>query len=375
MVLERISILDFRNIAEADLAFSPNVNCMVGDNGTGKTNLLDAIYYLSMSKSAFGLADPMAVRHGADFFMLGGHYALGDRRETITCSYSRTAKGRTAGVKTLKRSGKEYDRLSEHVGLLPVVISSPSDTLLITEVAEERRRWLDSFLSQTDREYLNVIMRYNRLLQERNRLLKTGGMADVMEVIEMQMGDAAALVHRKRAEITERFAPLVADYYRLLSDDREKVGIRYRSKLEDKPFADLLAASRERDYMTGHTNVGPHRDDLEMTIGDSPIRRYGSQGQQKSLLLALKLAQFDLLREMRGGLKPILLLDDVFDKLDLGRVQQLIQMVSSERFGQIFITDSNKVRLEGLLPQLTEEYRLFEVRDGRFELTGREQPG
>lgn len=363
MFLEKISILNFKNIAEAELGFSANVNCLVGDNGTGKTNLVDAVYYLSMSKSSVGLTDGQAVRHGEGFFMLDGHYAAeaGKKREHIVCSFKKGG-----GGKTIKRNSKEYERITEHVGLLPVVMISPADTALIHESGEERRRFLNAFLSQTDKSYLAAMVKYNHLLQERNRLLKTpAGFDEVMEVIDMQMTDLGRVIHDRRMEMVGRLAPLVGEYYRMLSSDREEVEITYKSELTERDFGELLAASREKDRICGFTCCGVHRDDLKMTILGYPIRKYGSQGQQKSMLLALKLAQFDLIREIRD-VKPILLLDDVFDKLDLSRVEQLIGMVSSDRFGQIFITDSNKVRLDGILGKLTENYKLFEVRDGMF---------
>lgn len=364
MFLEKISVLNFKNIAEVELCFSANVNCLVGDNGTGKTNLIDAVWYLSMSKSAVGLTDGQSVRHGEDFFMLNGQYSLrgGEGRENVVCSFKRGA------GKVIRRNGKEYDRVTEHIGLLPIVMVSPGDTALIHESGDERRRFLNSFLSQTDREYLHAMVRYNHLLAERNRLLKTGavGFEEVMEVLDMQLAEVGTVVHGKRAEMIGRLAPKVGEYYAILSSDREAVEITYKSDLTEADFAGLLAASRERDRACGFTNCGIHRDDMKLEILGYPIRKYGSQGQQKSMLLALKLAQFDIIRELRG-VKPILLLDDVFDKLDLSRVEQLIGMVSSDRFGQIFITDSNKVRLEGILAKLTENYKLFGVADGVIE--------
>ncbi len=359
MVLQQLSILNFKNIAEATLSFSPNINCLVGDNGTGKTNLADAVYYLSMCKSSIGLTDGQSIRHGEEFFLLDGRYLLGDHtHEQVVCSFKR------GGNKLVKRNGKEYERVSEHIGLLPLVLASPADTALIQESGDERRRFLNAFLSQTDRDYLNALVRYNHLLQERNRLLKhPAGFDEVIEVLDEQLIGAGEAIHRKRAEAVQALAPRVAEYYRILSSDREPVEIRYKSELSETPFADLLRTSAQRDRLCGFTNCGIHRDDLKMEIADYPIRKYGSQGQQKSLLLALKLAQFDNLHKARG-VKPILLLDDVFDKLDLSRVEQLIGLVSSDRFGQIFITDSNKVRLEGILRSLTEQYKLFGVAAG-----------
>lgn len=359
MFLERISILNFKNLAQCELTFSPNINCFTGDNGSGKTNMLDTVYYLSMSKSAVGLTDGQSVRHGEDFFMLSGQYTIGEqaRREAVVCSFKRGT------GKVLKRNGKEYTRLSEHIGLLPIVMVWPGDTSLIHESGEERRRWINGFLSQLDGEYLATLVRYNHLLAERNRLLKMGRSSvndEIMEILEMQMADAALLIHNRRQVLIQELAPLVASYYSRLSSDVERVEIEYRSELSHTDMAELLTQSRAKDYAIGFTTCGIHRDDLKLEIMGYPVRKYGSQGQQKSMLIALKMAQFELLGQ-RLSLKPILLLDDVFDKLDMSRVQELISMVSSEAFGQIFITDSNKVRMDGMLTSLGGEYKLFSV--------------
>lgn len=363
MFLEKISILNFKNITQAELSFSPNINCFAGDNGTGKTNLLDAIYYLSMSKSAMGLTDGQSVRHGEEFFMLNGAYTLRDEvRENLLCSFKR------GSGKVLKRNGKEYTRLTEHIGLLPIVMVWPGDTALIHESGDERRRFLNTFLSQLDREYLTALVRYNHLLAERNRVLKmasTGGFDEVMEVIEMQMCQAALTIHSRRAELIVTLTPLVSLYYGLISADRESVDIQYKSDLSEATPAELFEASRSKDMAMGFTTTGIHRDDIKMEILGYPIRKYGSQGQQKSMLIALKMAQFRIIAD-RLSIKPILLLDDVFDKLDIGRVEHLIEMVSGDGFGQIFISDSNKVRMEGILARIAEDYKLFEVEAGCF---------
>ena len=359
MYLEKLSVLNFKNIEQCELPLSPKLNCFVGDNGTGKTNLLDALYFLSMSKSALNLSDGQCVRHDADFFMLDGDYVMQpDRREAVVCSFKR------GSGKTLKRNGKEYERISEHIGLLPVVLVSPSDTALINESGDERRRFMNLFLSQIDRGYLSAMQKYNQLLAERNRILKnSAGFEGIIEVIDMQLCECAEGVHGKRADFVERLAPVAARYYRDISGDTEQVEVTYRSELSARPMPELLKAAAERDRILGHTTCGVHRDDLAMTISGYPIRKYGSQGQQKSMLIALKLAQFDIIRE-QCGVKPIMLLDDVFDKLDLRRVEHLISLVAGEDFGQILITDSNKIRMEGILEKLTADYRLFDVAGG-----------
>ncbi|MBQ7787772.1 MAG: DNA replication and repair protein RecF [Alistipes sp.] len=358
MRLKRLSLLNFKNLSQTDIALSEGINCFVGDNGAGKTNVLDAIYYLSMSKSAFTMTDGQSVRHGEEFFFTEGTYSTdGGGQEQVVCSFSR----RTG--KVLKRNGKEYDRVADHVGLFPVVIVSPRDTDLITDAAEERRRYLNGFISQLDRVYLNSIMRYNAVLTERNRFLKSSSDEAMLQIYDMQLAEHGTRVYNKRQEMVERLSPMVAEYYRTLSDDREQVEIEYRSELQDMPMQDILLRARERDIVNQFTTAGVHRDDLVFRIGGYPLRKYGSQGQQKSFLIALKLAQYRLLAEATGE-KPILLLDDLFDKLDMGRVEQLLTIVSHDDFGQICITDCNKVRLESTLARAEKEYALFTVEGG-----------
>ena len=358
MRLKRLSLLNFKNLSQTDIALSEGINCFVGDNGAGKTNVLDAIYYLSMSKSAFTMTDGQSVRHGEEFFFTEGTYSTdGGGQEQVVCSFSR----RTG--KVLKRNGKEYDRVADHVGLLPVVIVSPRDTDLITDAAEERRRYLNGFISQLDRVYLNSIMRYNAVLTERNRFLKSSSDEAMLQIYDMQLAEHGTRVYEARQKMVERMQPMVAEYYRTLSDDREQVEIEYRSELQEMPMQDVLLRARERDIVNQFTTAGVHRDDLVFRIGGYPLRKYGSQGQQKSFLIALKLAQYRLLAEATGE-KPILLLDDLFDKLDMGRVEQLLTIVSHDDFGQICITDCNKVRLESTLARAEKEYALFTVEGG-----------
>lgn len=358
MRLKRLSLLNFKNLSQTDIALSEGINCFVGDNGAGKTNVLDAIYYLSMSKSAFTMTDGQSVRHGEEFFFTEGTYSTdGGGQEQVVCSFSR----RTG--KVLKRNGKEYDRVADHVGLFPVVIVSPRDTDLITDAAEERRRYLNGFISQLDRVYLNSIMRYNAVLAERNRFLKSSSDEAMLQIYDMQLAEHGTRVYEARQKMVERMQPMVAEYYRTLSDDREQVEIEYRSELQDMPMQDVLLRARERDIVNQFTTAGVHRDDLVFRIGGYPLRKYGSQGQQKSFLIALKLAQYRLLAEATGE-KPILLLDDLFDKLDMGRVEQLLTIVSHDDFGQICITDCNKVRLESTLARAEKEYVLFTVEGG-----------
>ncbi len=361
MRLKRLSLLNFKNLSQTDLSLSEGINCFVGDNGAGKTNVLDAIYYLSMSKSAFTMTDGQSVRHGEEFFFAEGTYSTdGGGQEHVVCSFSR----RTG--KVLKRNGKEYDRVADHVGAFPVVIVSPQDTDLITDAAEERRRYLNGFISQLDRAYLNSMMRYNAVLAERNRFLKGSSDEAMLQIYDMQLAEHGTRVYNKRQEMVERMRPMVAEYYRTLSDDREQVEIEYRSELQDMSMQDVLLRARERDIVNQFTTAGVHRDDLVFRIGGYPLRKYGSQGQQKSFLIALKLAQYRLLAEATAE-RPILLLDDLFDKLDMGRVEKLLSIVSHDDFGQICITDCNKVRLESTLARAEKEYALFTVEGGDIE--------
>lgn len=358
MYLKKLVLINFKNIAQAEIALSERLNCFVGDNGAGKTNVLDAVYYLSMSKSALSMTDGQSVRHGEDFFVVEGTYA-GDSgsNDTVNCSFLRRS------GKVLKLNGKEYDRMADHVGRFPVVMVSPQDSVLITDAAEERRRYLNAFLSQLDRDYLASLMRYNAVLAERNRFLKSSSDEQMLQIYDMQLADHAARIYERRRDIIERMRPLVAEFYRQLSGDREQVEIEYRSELASASMGELLLASRERDIVNGFTTSGVHRDDMSLRIGGYPLRKYGSQGQQKSFLMSLKLAQYRILAEVCGE-RPLLLLDDLFDKLDTSRVENLLTLVAGDDFGQIFITDCNRSRLETILSRAGEKYALFMVEGG-----------
>ena len=361
MRLKKLSLINFKNLLQTEIAFSEGINCFVGDNGAGKTNVLDAIYYLSMSKSAFTMTDGQSVMHGEDFFVLDGSYIADDSRsESVNCSFSRKA------GKVLKRNGKEYERMSDHVGNFPVVIVSPRDTELITDAAEERRRYINAFISQLDHQYMVALMRYNAVLAERNRFLKSSSDEQMLQIYDMQLVEQGERIFHRRKEIIERMQPLVEEYHKSLSEDREQVDVEYRSELAELPFGDILIRSRERDIVNQFTTAGVHRDDIVFRIGGYPLRKYGSQGQQKSFLIALKLAQYRLIAEMTEE-KPILMLDDLFDKLDMRRVAKLLEVVSSEDFGQICITDCNQVRLEEILSNANKEYLLFTVDGGGVE--------
>lgn len=358
MILTSLSIINFKNIRDEKLTLWPGINCFVGDNGAGKTNILDAIHYLSLAKSMYTITDAQSITHGEEFFMVDGAFQSDDERPVQTvCSYSR----RTG--KMLKYNGKEYDKLSEHVGRLPIVMVSPADTALISDSAEERRRYLNRLISQMDRGYLTALVKYNTALQERNTLLKCNPAEDILLIYDAMLATHADVIFRRRSEIIEQMKPLVAKYYAMLSEDRESVDMEYRSELQRAPLDELLLASRQKDFVNEHTTVGIHRDELAITIGDYPIRKYGSQGQQKSFLVALKLAEYTLLAE-HSDERPMLLLDDLFDKLDMRRVAQLLKLVDGDIFGQIFITDCNKHRLERTLDEAGAKYKLFTINNG-----------
>ena len=360
-VLEKIVISDFRNIQIQELDFSPNVNCISGNNGEGKTNLLDAIYYLSMTKSAFSTSDRFNFRHGTDEFAIAGTYRM---ENGLNSKFA--LKMNSKGEKKVKRDDKQYGRVSEHVGVLPVVMVSPSDVSLVSDSGEERRRFVNAVLSQMDREYMSALQQYNRLLLQRNRMLKEMDPdRSLMEVIDMRMSALALPVYEARKRLVEDLNPIVAEYYKALSGGSESVGIVYESELSKAPLDELLAASFEKDRLLKYTSAGLQRDDFAFSMNGYPIRRHGSQGQQKSFLVSLKFAQYDIMKK-NYGFAPLLLLDDVFDKLDMGRISNLLQMVASNDFGQIFITDSNKVRMSSIVDGLTKDRVYYDTSAGTF---------
>lgn len=359
MYLKKLSLINFKNLSQESLMLDRGINCFVGANGTCKTNIVDAIYYLSMCKSALSMSDSQCVRFGENFFVVDGEYENSQgRREQISCSFTKGAQ------KIMKRNGKPYKRLSEHVGVVPVVIVSPADSVLVSDVAEERRRYINAFLSQLDSEYLAAMIRYNQALAERNKYLKTGSAEDMLLIYDAQLESAGQKIHAARAAMVERLQPVVAEYYRLISGDREQVELSYRSDLNGGSLSEMLLASRQRDIINGFTSCGIHRDDLLFTISGVPLRKYGSQGQQKSFIVALKLAQYHIIAEQLGEV-PILLLDDVFDRLDEQRVAKLVNVVSADNFGQIIITDCSRERVERLMKECGGEYRVFDVTYGK----------
>ena len=366
MYLSRISISNFKNIREASLSFSKKINCISGNNGEGKTNLLDAIYYLSMTKSYFNSSDTYTFTFGEEVTAINGFYVKDDATEDkINIGI------KEGGEKSIKKNDKAYKRISEHIGTIPVVMVSPADTSLINSSGEERRKFMNSILSQVDKEYLRSIMRYNQLLAQRNKLLKMSGISsDLLETINERMSPDAYYIYCKRKELCACLQERAKEFYAKLSGAKEEISLKYISEL-DSPDAnenslnELFINNKERDLILRYTSVGIQRDDIDFCLGLHPIKKCGSQGQQKSFLVALKLAQFTLMKQLHGH-SPILLLDDVFDKLDMQRVEYLLGLVASEEFGQIFITDSNKVRMSNIAKTVTKELQSYEVTDGVY---------
>ena len=360
-VLEKIVISDFRNIELQELEFSPNINCISGNNGEGKTNLLDAIYYLSMTKSAFATSDKFTFRHGTDESAISGTYRMDNG---LTSRFA--LKMNSKGEKKVRRDDKQYGRVSEHIGVLPIVMVSPSDISMVSESGDERRRFVNAVISQMDSEYMAAVQQYNKLLQQRNKMLKGEGLDKVfLEVMDIRMAGLAQSIHEKRLKFVEDLKPVVSEFYKTLSGGSENVDIEYESDLFKGPLDQIFASSYEKDRILKYTTAGIQRDDFIFKMNGYPLRRHGSQGQQKSFLVSLKFSQYEIMKK-NYGFAPILLLDDVFDKLDMGRISNLLQMVSGSDFGQIFITDSNKVRMSGIVDALTQDRVYFETSAGVF---------
>lgn len=361
MILKSLSILNYKNIPEAELKFSDKVNCLIGQNGEGKTNLLDAIYFLSFCKSNGNPVDSQCIRHGAEFFVIQGRYQNEQQEDMeVYCGLKRGVK------KSFKKDKKEYKRLSDHIGLIPIVVVSPADQELILGGSEERRRFMDLVISQYDKEYLNALTRYQKALQQRNAMLKVEGPLDVemISIWEEMMAETGDFIYQRRKEFIEEFTPIFQEFYQQISQDKEQVKLIYTSHGERGPLLHTIQRDREKDHIMGYSLHGVHKDDLIMQIGDYAIKREGSQGQNKTYLIALKLAQFNFLKRTGTQTTPLLLLDDIFDKLDSSRVEQIVRLVTSQNFGQIFITDTNRDHLDSILQKIGEEHCVFHVENG-----------
>lgn len=373
MILQSLNILNYRNIREASLEFAPKLNCFVGLNGQGKTNILDAIYLLSFAKSAYTSQDSLNITHGEEMAMVQGIYQLPTTNDqlltTISCGLRRGVK------KQFRRDKKDYKRLIDHIGLIPLVMISPSDQQLIDEGSDERRRFMDVVICQQDKAYLEYLTQYNGLLKQRNALLKQYADAafppdDLLEVIEWQMVEPAEYIFKARTAFFEQFEPYFQKVYNDIAG-AETPHLRYISQLQDRDLRESFKRTRQRDLILGWTSQGIHKDELEMKLGDYALKQVGSQGQQRTFILAMKLAQSLYLSKVKGerlkneGTKPILLLDDIFDRLDSERVERIVQMVQSDDFGQIFITDTDRQHLSDIL-RPNENAKIFHVENGKI---------
>ncbi len=359
ITLSDLHLLNFKNYSEAKLQFSSKINCLVGNNGVGKTNILDAIYYLSVTKSYYNAVDSQNIKHGEDYFLVEGAFLKGSKPDKISVALKRGQK------KTVKRNGKMYDRMSEHIGHLPLVIITPSDRDIVLEGSEIRRRFIDGVISQSDKIYLNDLLAYNRALQQRNTLLKYFAAnrtfdAEQLAIYDEQLIERGALVHEKRKKFIEELKPILLKYYEAISGGAEHINMQYESALHENDFKQLLKNAQAKDRVLQYTSQGIHKDDLALTMLDYPLKKAGSQGQQKTFLIALKLAQFDFLKQQDGYL-PLLLLDDIFDKLDESRVTALIKMVNEHHFGQIFISDTHQDRTQAITKRINEEAKIFVI--------------
>lgn len=363
MILKKISILNFKNIREASLELSPKMNCLIGHNGVGKTNFLDALFYLSFCKSSLNPVDSQIMTHDSDFFMVEGLYEDESGKQTdVYCGMKRGTK------KHFKRDKKEYKRLSQHIGLIPLIMASPGDSSIISGGSEERRHFMDIVISQYDSVYIDALSAYNKALLQRNALLKMENEPDaaLLDIWEEEMARNGEVVYVKRRAFVEEFVPVFQKIYAVISGGKERVSLTYVSHCQRGPLLDVIRRDRFKDRAVGYSLHGVHRDELEMMLDGYMMKREGSQGQNKTYVLSLKLAQFDFLCRTASKTTPLLLLDDIFDKLDAQRVEQIVKLVSGDGFGQIFVTDTNRDHLDRILHNGCFDYKLFYVDDGNI---------
>ncbi|MFD2101044.1 DNA replication/repair protein RecF [Flagellimonas iocasae] len=357
MFLRHLSLVNYKNFDSKSLDFDPVINCLVGDNGVGKTNILDAIYHLCFGKSYFNPVSTQNIKHDTDFFVVEGEFEKENRTEKILCSFKKGTK------KIIKRNGKAYEKFSEHIGFLPLVIISPSDRDLILEGSDTRRKFMDGVISQSDKAYLQALIKYNKVLVQRNSLLKYFVAnrtfdPNTLAIYNEQLHQLGTEIHKKRTEFIASFVPIFQEQYAHISDKNEEIMLSYESQLSEGSLLKLLEDNVEKDRALQYTSVGIHKDDLNFTIAGHPIKKFGSQGQQKSFLIALKLAQFHFIKEL-ASTTPILLLDDIFDKLDESRVSHIVGLVKNENFGQIFISDTHAERTENVVKTIHQSYKIF----------------
>jgi DNA replication and repair protein RecF len=365
MILKRLNLLNFKNYAESSMDFDSGVNIFTGLNGQGKTNLLDAIHYLSLCKSYFNPVDKQNIRHGEEFFVVEGEIEKDDQVDKLYCGVQKGKK------KVFRRNKEEYEKLADHIGRYPSVVISPYDKDLISEGSDVRRKFIDGIVSQFNRSYLDALIQYNRVLKQRNALLKYFWENRVfqpenLEVWDEQLVEHAEKIHEVRSDFIRAFNPLFTEHYQAISGGEEEAGIEYVSHVTDTNFKAILDSSLDKDRRTQYTNVGVHKDDLQFLINGYPLKKFGSQGQQKTFLISLKLAQYDLLKAYTGT-APILLLDDIFDKIDDERVKHLMNLVSQHNFGQIFITDTHADRIAGIFSDFGEKIKVFTVKKGSVD--------
>ena len=373
MYLKKLILTNFKNYELGELDFSPKINCFVGNNGVGKTNILDAIHYLSLTKSFFNSIDSISIKHGEDYFIIQGAFKRDEEEDNIYCAFQKQKQ------KLLKRNGKEYQKLSDHVGRYPVVMISPADSALVTEGSEDRRKFMNKIVSQYNTGYLDSVLKYSKALQQRNKLLKdfktTGRFdRDMLSVWDSHLVRYGDYIYSERNILVNELIPVFQEYYEMISNGKEQVSLQYRSHLADGNFTDSLLNSTEKDRFLEYTTIGIHKDDLILEMDGFPVKALGSQGQQKSYLVALKLAKFDYIKR-KAGFSPILLLDDIFDKFDAERVEQIIKLVGNHRFGQIFITDTHQSRLQDILFSHNIDFKLFRIMDNKVEEFSQSETG
>lgn len=359
MILKTLSLLNYKNFESKNFVFNDKINCIVGNNGVGKTNVLDAIYHLSFGKGYFNAIATQNIKHEEHFFVINGDYNKASKTEKVAVSLKRGQK------KVIKRNGKNYEKISDHIGFLPLVIISPADRDLIVEGSDTRRKFIDGVIAQSDKNYLSDLINYNKILAQRNSLLKYFALnqtfnKETLDVYNIQLAGFGVKIFEKRNAFLKAFIPIFKERYGAISGKNEVVDLAYSSQLFEEKMPALLEKAFRKEKVLQYTTVGIHKDDLHFNIENFPIKKFGSQGQQKSFLIALKLAQFDFIKK-QSGVNPILLLDDIFDKLDENRVAQIIALVNDENFGQLFITDTHAERTEKAVKQVHQSYEIFKL--------------
>jgi len=359
MFLKKLSLINYKNFSAVDFEFDSKINCFVGQNGIGKTNILDAIYHLAFGKSYFNPIAIQNIKHDEDFFVIEGNFEKEAHEEKIVCSIKKGLK------KIIKKNGKAYDKISDYIGFLPLVIISPSDRDLITEGSDTRRKFIDGVISQSDKEYLQALIKYNKVLTQRNSLLKYFALNQTFDKITLsvyneQLAAYGSVLFNKRIAFLDTFIPIFKEQYKAISGGNEEVSLVYDSQLLNDGFLSLFDKNLDKDRALQYTSVGTHKDDLNFDLGEHPIKKFGSQGQQKSFLVALKLAQFNFIKK-QSNTTPILLLDDIFDKLDENRVSHLISLVNDDNFGQLFISDTHADRTENVVQNINQSYKIFKL--------------